>query len=147
MTEQFANLAITTLNGGIDDNPSTTSVVVTDATGFPGSGNFRIVVDTELMLVTGVSGSTFTVTRAIESTAIASHSSGAPVAQVLTAASLSLAAQQAIATEAATDLLLLNPRGSDPGSPSDGMMWYDDSNDELRVRINGTTYKLIVAVV
>lgn len=86
-TEQLANLAVTTLNGAI--NNSTTSVVVTSATNFSAAGKFRIVVDSEIMLVTGVSGTTFTVTRGAEGTSAAAHSSGAALAQVFTAGAIS----------------------------------------------------------
>ena len=58
MAEKFKNLASTTLNGDIDD--TTTSVVVNSAMGFSG-GDFRILIESEIMKVTGVSGTTFTV--------------------------------------------------------------------------------------
>jgi len=97
MTEQFTNGAQTTLNGAI--NNSTTSLTVTSAAGFPTSGDFRIIIAAEggnkdeILLVTGVSGTTFTVTRAYEAisdgTQVAqSHSNGATLAHVLTAGSL-----------------------------------------------------------
>lgn len=82
MTEQLANNAITTLNGGI--TATATSLTVTSATLFPTSPQFRILVDSELMLVTGVAGNVFTVTRGIESTVQTSHNSGANVAVVYT---------------------------------------------------------------
>jgi hypothetical protein len=83
MSERFTNNASTTLNGAI--NNAVTSLVVTSAATFPTAGNFRIRIDDEIMLVTAVSGTTFTVTRAQEGTAAASHSSGATVREVLTA--------------------------------------------------------------
>lgn len=82
--ELLVNNATTTLNGGI--NNSVTSVVVTSGAVFPATGNFRILVDTELMLVTARSSDTLTVTRGIEGTAAASHSDLAAVSAVLTAA-------------------------------------------------------------
>jgi hypothetical protein len=85
LLEQYTNSASTTLNGSI--NNSVTSLVVTSATPFPTTGNFRILIDSELMLVTAVSSTTFTVTRGIESTSAASHSSGATVTEILTAGS------------------------------------------------------------
>lgn len=85
-TEKYVNNAQTTLNGSI--NNSTTTVVVTSAASFSASGNFRIIVDSEIMLVTSVSSNTFTVTRGVEGTSGASHSSGASCTHVLTAASL-----------------------------------------------------------
>ena len=65
MAELFKNLASTTLSGDIDN--STTSINVAGAMGFA-SGNFRILIDSEIMLVTGVSGTTFTVSRHQEGT-------------------------------------------------------------------------------
>lgn len=82
--EVLGNNAVTTLNGGI--NNSQTTLVVASATGFPTTGNFRILIDSEYMLVTGVSGgTTFTVSRGIESSTAVLHSNGATVANVLTA--------------------------------------------------------------
>jgi hypothetical protein len=83
--EKFANLAQSTLNTSI--NNSTTSVIVNDASSFP-SVNFRIAIDREIMLVTGVSSNTFTVTRGAESSTATSHSSGAQVTHVVTAGAL-----------------------------------------------------------
>jgi hypothetical protein len=84
--ERFVNNAITTLNGSI--NASQTTLIVVNASSFPTNGNFRIIIDSELMLVTGVSGTTFTVTRAIESTIGATHASGKDVKAVLTKGAL-----------------------------------------------------------
>jgi len=53
-----------------------TSVVVTSAANFPTEAQFHILVDGERMMVTGISGGTFTVVR--EMAAIA-HSVGAPI--------------------------------------------------------------------
>lgn len=82
MAEQLANLATTTLAGSMDS--STTSLVVTDASKFPTSGVFRVVVDGEIMTVTGVSGTTFTVVRAQGGTVAADHISSARVSAVIT---------------------------------------------------------------
>lgn len=84
--ELFVNNARTTLNGSITN--SATTLVVTDASAFPTSGNFRLLIDSELMLVTGVSGTTFTVTRGAESTTAASHTSGVTIACILTKGAL-----------------------------------------------------------
>jgi hypothetical protein len=80
--ERFTNNATTTLNGTI--NNSTTSVVVTSASSFPTAGQFRIRIEDEIMLVTSISGSTFTATRAQEGTTAVSHTSGVTVRHVLT---------------------------------------------------------------
>lgn len=82
MVEQFANNATTTLNGGITS--SATTLVVTSASAFPTSPQFRIIIDTEVLLVTGVSSNTFTVSRGQEGTTAISHLSGATVSQILT---------------------------------------------------------------
>ena len=84
----LSNNATTTLNGNI--NNSTTTVVVASASGFPSSGSFVILVDTELMLVTAGQGTTsWTVTRGLEGTTAASHTSGATVGNVISAGFLS----------------------------------------------------------
>lgn len=84
--ELFANAATTTLNGSI--NNSVTSLTVVDASTFPATGNFRIVIDTEIMEVTAVSGNTLTVVRGTENTTASSHTSGSTVTVILTAAAL-----------------------------------------------------------
>lgn len=87
--ESFTNNASTTLNGSIDS--SQTSITVSSASGFPSLSyqKYRIIIDNELMLVTGGQGTTtWTVTRGIESSSTASHSSGVSVTHIVTAASL-----------------------------------------------------------
>jgi len=83
MAEKFSNNGRSTLSGAI--NSAVTSLTVASASSFPTTGNFRIKIDSELLLVTAVSTNTFTVTRGIESTTAASHSSGATVTHVITA--------------------------------------------------------------
>jgi hypothetical protein len=85
MAETFKNLASTQLNGGIDD--TVTTVTVDSAMGFTG-GDFRILIDSEIMKVTGVSGLDLTVARHQEGTSAASHANDAPVYHILTAAGL-----------------------------------------------------------
>ena len=80
--ERIENDATSTLNGAIDN--STTSVVVTSASTFPSEGDFRILIDSEIMLVTAVSGATFTVVRAQEGTTAASHDTGQAVIHLAT---------------------------------------------------------------
>lgn len=86
--EKFANAAQTTINqiGGI--SPISTNLNVLNASQFPGSPQFRIRIDDELMLVTFVVGNLWTVTRGQEGTAAAPHAHGAVVTHVLTAAAL-----------------------------------------------------------
>ncbi|MFI5814838.1 hypothetical protein ACIA7S_28265 [Streptomyces sp. NPDC051643] len=57
-----------------------TSITVASASGFPGSGNYNIQVDGEVMTVTGGQGTTtWTVTRGVNGSTAATHSSGATV--------------------------------------------------------------------
>ncbi|HEY6821243.1 MAG TPA: hypothetical protein VI321_04430, partial [Burkholderiales bacterium] len=75
----------TTLNSGGSITSSQTSFVVTSTAGMPTtnfpSSNFRLLIDTELMLVTAVNTgtSTLTVTRGYEGSAATTHSNGAAV--------------------------------------------------------------------
>ena len=75
---EASNAITTTLNGAIND--STTTVVLTDASQFPSSGNSFIRIGTEDIKYTGVSGNTLTgVERGARNTTAASHSDGATV--------------------------------------------------------------------
>lgn len=90
-TERFANNAQTTLAApGI--NSGQTSFDVADASVLPtlsGADQFRIRIDNEEMIVTGVSGNTLTgVTRGAEGTANVLHNTGATVTHNLTAGAL-----------------------------------------------------------
>jgi hypothetical protein len=68
----------TTLNGAID--ASTTTVVLTNAAQFPSTGTSFVLIGTEMIQYTGVSGNTLTgVTRGARGTTAASHSNGATV--------------------------------------------------------------------
>ena len=118
MAEQFRTLPAPRSAATIDN--ATTSVGVASAMGFTG-GNFRILVDSEIMLVTGVSGTTFTVARNQEGTAASAHSNGATVAHVLTAGALDAHDQNDLA---GYDLYANKPAAGVPGRiflPSDGL--------------------------
>lgn len=78
----------TTLTSGITS--SGTTMIVAATTGFPGSLPFTLAVDygtasEELVEVTGVAGTTLTVTRAIDGTSGSSHNPGAVVRHVSSA--------------------------------------------------------------
>lgn len=85
MTERLANNAQTTLAEAINDTDDPAIFDVSIVTNFPTLGNFRILVGGEIMLVTDVTGSQFTASRAQEGTTIATHSSGDKVTHILTA--------------------------------------------------------------
>jgi hypothetical protein len=84
--ERFANGGLSSLVAGIND--AVLALTVKSATGFPTGGNFRILVESEIMLVTAVAGNVFTVSRAQEGTSAASHDADAAVNHVLTAGAL-----------------------------------------------------------
>ena len=124
MAELFKNLASTTLNGDIDD--TTTSVVVNSAMGFTG-GDFRILIDNEIMKVTGVSGTTLTVSRHQEGTSAAAHTSGADVKHILTVGGLDARDQNDLA---AYDAYASRPAAGTPGRiflPTDGLFLERDN--------------------
>ena len=73
-----AGAVTTTLNGAI--NSSVTSLTLTDASQFPSSGTNFIIIGSEEISYTGVSGNTLTgLTRGVAGTTAASHSDGATV--------------------------------------------------------------------
>lgn len=86
--EQLVNNGTTTTSQSIDNSTNPVSFTVTDASVFPATGNFRVRIEDEILLVTAVSGSTLTATRAQEGTSIASHSSGAGINFCLTKGSV-----------------------------------------------------------
>lgn len=98
MPERFANDVATVLVGTITSGA--TSLVVASSSGFPSAGNFRIRIDDEIMTVTGVSGTTWTVSRNSETvpggSGAAAHDDGATVAHVLTAGGLAQAIRDSV---------------------------------------------------
>ena len=91
MAEKLVNNALGTLSANLNgsSDPATLTLTSTATTlGFPSSGNFRVLIDGEILLATAVSGSSLTVSRAQEGTSIAAHSAGALVAAVLTGGSI-----------------------------------------------------------
>ena len=75
---EVANALTTTLNGAI--NSSTTTIVLTSVVNFPSTGTNHILIGTEEISYTGISGNTLTgVTRGARGTTAASHSDGATV--------------------------------------------------------------------
>lgn len=97
LPELFANSptpgsteALTTLSAAVTSTTATTITVAASApSGLQASGQFRISLDSELLLVTGgASTTTWTVTRGVEGSTAATHSSGADVWNILTAGAL-----------------------------------------------------------
>ena len=118
-TEKYSNAALTSLNGAI--NSSATSLVVVNASNFPTAGQFRILLNSEIMLVTGVAGTTFTVTRGAEGTTANSHGDGTAVYEVLTAGAVDTIRQDI----SPSDLWANRPASEKAGKiwlPTDGFM-------------------------
>jgi hypothetical protein len=67
----------TTLSGNV--TAAATSLGVSGATGFPASAEFRVKIGSELLLVSAVSGLTWTVKRGQDGTVPAAYSTGATV--------------------------------------------------------------------
>ncbi|WP_254513836.1 hypothetical protein [Anatilimnocola floriformis] len=87
-TELFVNDPIrTTLSSGI--NNSVTAIPITDVTGFPLTGDYRVMIDDEIIRIeTAQTGQLNAVERGAEGTTAASHSSGADVVPVLSKGAL-----------------------------------------------------------
>jgi hypothetical protein len=83
LREQSINNGTTTLNGAIDS--SQTSITVTSGAVFPATGNFRIKISNEIMLVTARSTNDLTVVRGYEGTSAASHGDLTTATLILTA--------------------------------------------------------------
>lgn len=80
--ERIENGAVTSLNGFI--NNSVTTVTVTDVTVFSASPQFRVIINSEIMLVTGISGNDLTVVRGSEGSLASGHNDGSTIAQIIT---------------------------------------------------------------
>lgn len=86
--ERYANNFATTLTTDVTSTTATSISVASVAPAALQSGQFRVIVDSELMLVTGGQSTTmWTVQRGVEGTTPATHSSGATVTHDLTQAS------------------------------------------------------------
>jgi hypothetical protein len=90
MPEKFANNAVSQINeiGGIDGMTDPIGFTVVDASSFPSDGNFRILIDSEILLVTSVAGNDFTAERGMEGTVPVAHDHGATVRHIFTAGAL-----------------------------------------------------------
>lgn len=86
MVEIFHNGGVSTLAEDLD--ASETGVDVVDGSVFPTTGNFRIIIDAEIMLCTARSTNTLTVIRGSEGSTASIHGQDAEVSCVLTKGSL-----------------------------------------------------------
>lgn len=95
MAEFLYNFAQTTIDqvGGLCEGSTTFDVV--DGSLLPSAPNYRVGIDEEILLVTGISANTLTVARGQEGTADTAHANGSGVSVVATAGGI---------TEVATEL-------------------------------------------
>lgn len=105
--EQYANNPTTTLTAAITST-SATSLTVASAGAFPSAGNFRILIDGEILKVTAVSGTTWTIARGDGGSIAATHLNGASVFQILTAESLNALVTVQVAGTAVSDRRVIN---------------------------------------
>lgn len=132
--EQYTNSAQSSLFAGI--TAGATTLQVNSATNFPTGPQFRILVDAEIMLVTAVAGTTFTVTRGVEGTTGASHLTGATVTHILTQASL----QTIIGQFALADTSANRPAAGVSGRlffPTDGGPMFRDNGSSWDCWVHG----------
>jgi hypothetical protein len=126
--ERYANAATTTLSGAITSGSLTLAVDHTpDGLGFP---QYRVEIESEYLLVTGVTGTTWTVQRAIERSVAAAHASGTAVVHILTASGL-------IGVCGSTNL-----RGDYSTLPAAGVVGrlFQVTSGHFYLRDNGTTW-------
>jgi hypothetical protein len=128
--EQFANDATTLLASDVSTLDLVIPIVSTVT--FPSMTPFRIMIDNEIMMVTGVLGNTFSVTRGLEETVIESHSVGSLVSGVLTNSSFFGFSECRFAT---------GPRASLPMPELDGRLFLTQSPGWYLFRENGVAWR------
>lgn len=115
------NYTLAVGGGGINDVATSLPVTL----GASVSSGFRILIDSELMLVTGGgTTTTWTVTRQVESTVATVHTSGTTIYVVMTAAGLSNLFSQ---NGGKNVLLSANVPSSNPPSPSYGTFFIGET--------------------
>ena len=141
----FANAANTTLTANM--LAGATSLTVTSSTPFPAAsaatGQFRVIIDSELFTVTNVAGTTWTVTPGTEGTTQAAHASGAPVTAIVTAAALATKANASSLGPIAT----LTPTGTPSAATylrGDGS-WAVARFDSTYTKVAGTVAQSVAA--
>ena len=126
--EQFLNDAETALNGGI--NASVTTVTVDDGSVFPSEGDFRVIVNDEVMLVTARSTNDLTVVRGQDGTTAAIQADNSTIRAILSAGAIEKALDDA--TAGYTDRLpfrILNASGTVLTSSS--FTWVNQSTSSV----------------
>ncbi len=129
--EQFTDNASTTLGAAITDTTGT-SITVASSSGFPSSGTFRILIDSELLKVTAISGTTWTVVRGDGGTTAATHLNASAVNHILTADAVNaLVSIQSAGTET-SNRRVLNFIGATVAD--------NPTNSRCDITVSGATY-------
>lgn len=129
MAEQYTTLGASTLAVGITGAALTLDVA--SAATFPALPIFRLRIDGEIVIVTGVAGVTYTITRGAEGTIAVAHSAGALVTEVVTAAALDAIRVDVHATGAIAAL---------PSAPRNGDTFYP-SDSFYKLRYSGAVWE------
>lgn len=133
--EQFANVGQAVLNNGTTLTSSATSTVVSTRVNIPSSGTFRILIDTEIIKVTAVSGTTWTIVRGDGGSTAASHTDGTTIYVIVTAEALNaLVSIQNSDTEVSTRRVL----------DFDGHFAVTDDSGNARCKIAGSTFGEVI---
>lgn len=83
--EQTSNNASAVLNMGGTLSSTATTITITSGVNVPSGGTFRALIESEIIWVTAVTGSNWTVVRGAEGTTAASHADGLTIYIILTA--------------------------------------------------------------
>jgi hypothetical protein len=126
--ETYIDLGSTTLGSSITS--SATSLTLTSASSLPSTGKCRIIIDTEIISVTLNGTTTVTISRGIESSTAASHTSGATIYFILTAGSLNQSRLEQFNYDINSNRGLNGLIGR----------WFRDSDGNTMARDNGTTW-------
>jgi hypothetical protein len=120
--EQLSNNALSYLDADITN--VATTLTVTDAASFPTSGTFRILINREIMKVTGISGTTLTVVRAQEGTTGVAATKGDMVVAILTKSAL---------LDWAADYASLTSFAAKPTVGLVGRVWYQTDGPYMAI--------------
>jgi hypothetical protein len=128
--EQYVNNAASTLAADITSSATSLTVASGDGTKFPSSGNFRLLIGTEILIAGARSGDTISsLTRGAEGTAAAAHSTSDAVTHILTAGALD--AVRADICQTGADASKAASKAGALYLPSDGYVVYRDTGSAL----------------
>lgn len=136
----YSSIAVrTTLSSGIND--SVTSITVAAVTGFPGSYPYTLILDEdtasqEVVEVTAGTGTTLTITRGVDGSVAAAHSTGAAVNHGVSARDFD---EPNLHVNTDVKHVLIVTSSTRPGSPSNGQVIYE-TDTTLYFGWNGTAW-------